>query len=53
KIDIVDLKGVTVYKSHKESIGHTMVNVSFLPQGSYIARLITKDSTSEFKFIKL
>ena len=53
KIDIIDLKGVTVYKSHKESIGHTTINVSFLPQGSYIARLITKDSTSEFKFIKL
>ena len=53
KIDIIDLKGITVYKSHKESIGHTTINVSFLSQGSYIARLITKDSTSEFKFIKL
>jgi hypothetical protein len=52
-IEIVDLKGVSIFKSSKENIGNTTLDISFLPQGSYIVRLTTRDTTREFKFIKL
>lgn len=52
-IEVFDEKGVAVLESRNENTGETTIDVSVLAPGNYILRLTTKDSSREYKFIKL
>ncbi len=52
-IEIFDEKGVSVLEFRNENTGETTIDVSVLVPGNYILRLKTKDSSREYKFIKL